>query len=307
MIYRPLDSFLEDYRTLLPSGSALEWNFRFQLAAWLDGIVYYSFLQYSQEGTCAASLVLCKELIHSIGIGSFWHFACVGPDDVAQRLPLGPRWHFLASSSTTWILVLHGYRIWSIEVIDQRFGDGWDKFRAVHQLKPEFKVIFACERKWIFHTVILDKNDFEVRFHWTSPNIHRRQLHPPRGMCNRMLVIYSVSQITIFGKLHLCYGFISYFMLALRNSCLPSLISHEGIVLKFGHLHLPIAQPRLAFEVRLEEAFREFDLEEMVIRMGDRVWKVPINNLQLDVHMFDHLVDSSAFARLMKSLWSCKS
>ncbi|KAI8543778.1 hypothetical protein RHMOL_Rhmol08G0244800 [Rhododendron molle] len=128
MTYRPYDSFLEDYRAVLPSARVLEWNFRFQLAKWLDGILYYSFLQYSEE--------------------------------------------------------------------------------------------------------------------------------------------------------------------ALRTSCLPSCISSEGTVLQFGHLHLPIVQLRLDFEVRLKEAFQEFDLEEMVIKMGHRVWNVPINDLQLDAEVFDEFLDA---------------
>ncbi|KAG5517512.1 hypothetical protein RHGRI_038045 [Rhododendron griersonianum] len=177
MTYRPFDSFLEDYRTLLPSSSALEWNFTFQLAAWLDGIVYYSFLRYGEEG-----------------IGSCWHFSSVSPGDVAQRLPLGLRRHFLPSGPPTWILVLHGYRIWPIEIINQRFGDGWDKFRAVHQLKADFKV-----------------------------------------------------RICIVG---------SFILLG-------------------------------EFEARLREAFNEFDLEEMVIKMGGYVWNIPISDLQLDVQAFD--------------------
>lgn len=62
MRYRPFDSFLQDYRAVLPSGRAVEWNFRFQLASWLDGIVYYSFLRYSEEGAFPIPLVLWKEL-----------------------------------------------------------------------------------------------------------------------------------------------------------------------------------------------------------------------------------------------------
>ncbi|KAI8551265.1 hypothetical protein RHMOL_Rhmol06G0172100 [Rhododendron molle] len=237
MRYMPVDSFVADYRALLPSGSTLEWNFRFQLAAWLDGIVYYSFLHYSEEG-----------------VGNCWHFLPISLDGVAQRLPVGLRRQFLPSAGVTWILVVHGYRIWAVDVIDQRFGGGWDEFGAVHELRPGFKVIFACERKWIFHTIILDQNDREVRFHWSGVNMHRRQLHAPH---------------------------------ALRTSCLPSLVSHEGTVLKFGYLHLPVVQPRLEFEAHLREAFREFDLEEMVIRMGDCVWNVTINDMRLDVQMFD--------------------
>ncbi|KAI8567651.1 hypothetical protein RHMOL_Rhmol02G0138500 [Rhododendron molle] len=72
---------------------------------------------------------------------------------------------------------------------------------------------------------------------------------------------------------------------------MPSSVSHGGIVLKFGYLHLSIVQPRcLEFEVRLKEAFCEFDLEKMVIKMGDCVWNVPINDLQLDVQIFDQFL-----------------
>lgn len=144
---------------------------------------------------------------------------------------------------------MHGYRIWPVEVIDQRFGDGWDKFRSVHQLKPGFKVIFACERKWIFHTVILDENDQEVRFHLSGPNMHCQQLHPPLGRCAAMLVVCSLLsgksllKVGLFSNLRLCYGSICCFVLAgLRTSCLPSSISHEQTVLQFGHLHLPMVK-----------------------------------------------------------------
>ncbi|KAI8534734.1 hypothetical protein RHMOL_Rhmol10G0119700 [Rhododendron molle] len=195
--------------------------------------------------------VICAVAIPCID--SCWHFCSVSPGDVTQRLPLGLRRHFRSSGPSTWILVVHGYRFWPVEVVDERFGHGWGEFHAMHKLEPGFKVIFACEREWIFHTVILDQDDLEMRFRWSGQNMHRRELHPPH---------------------------------ALWTSCLPSCVSHEETVLKFGYLHVPIVQPRLKFEVRLKKAFQEFDLEEMVIRMGDCVWNIPINDLQLDVQMF---------------------
>ncbi|KAF7152067.1 hypothetical protein RHSIM_Rhsim01G0132200 [Rhododendron simsii] len=154
MIYRPLDSFLEDYYNLLPSATVLEWNFRFQLAAWLDGIVYYSFLQYSQEG-----------------IGSCWHFASVGPDNVPQDCngislpPVQP----------------HGFCL----CVDIGFG--------------QLKLLISVWRCYIYAMVL----------------------------------------------------FLILLLLALRTFYLPSLMSHEGTVLKFGHLHLPIVDPRLAAHRRL--------------------------------------------------------
>ncbi|KAI8530562.1 hypothetical protein RHMOL_Rhmol11G0069400 [Rhododendron molle] len=49
MAYRHFYSLLQDYHVILPLSTALEWNFRGQLAAWVDGIVYHSFLRYSEE------------------------------------------------------------------------------------------------------------------------------------------------------------------------------------------------------------------------------------------------------------------
>ncbi|XP_058195159.1 uncharacterized protein LOC131311652 [Rhododendron vialii] len=67
MTHRPFDTFLEEYHGVSPSTCTLEWNFKFQLAAWLDGIVYYSFLQYSEEG-----------------VGSCWLLAHASPVNVVQ-------------------------------------------------------------------------------------------------------------------------------------------------------------------------------------------------------------------------------
>lgn len=251
MTYRPFDSFLQDYRTVLPSSRALEWNFRFQLATWLDGIVYYSFLQYSEEGACASYFVLSKELsdlrcidfavlcckfflifiyschwfvrycytfrIGCVGVGSCWRFTCVHPAGVAQVLSL--RSLYQMSFIRFCCLICHTLGI----------------------------ICSDYHRGWIFHTVILDENDQEVRFHLSGPNMHCQQLHPPLGRCAAMLVVCSLLsgksllKVGLFSNLRLCYGSICCFVLAgLHTSCLPSSISHEQTVLQFGHLHLPM-------------------------------------------------------------------
>ncbi|KAF7130084.1 hypothetical protein RHSIM_Rhsim10G0016200 [Rhododendron simsii] len=40
------------------------------------------------------------------------------------------------------------------------------------------------------------------------------------------------------------------------------------------------------FELQLKEVLRVYDLGEMVIRMGNRAWAVPINDLHLDAQRF---------------------
>ncbi|KAF7141272.1 hypothetical protein RHSIM_Rhsim06G0089700 [Rhododendron simsii] len=66
----------------------------------------------------------------------------------------------------------------------------------------------------------------------------------------------------------------------LHTSCLPSAISDQHSVLKFGHLYLPALQLRSEcsppeFELRLKQTFRIFLLEEMVIKIADHTWNVP--------------------------------
>ncbi|KAG5524323.1 hypothetical protein RHGRI_031108 [Rhododendron griersonianum] len=75
--YKPFDGFLQEYHNILPLSTALEWNFRCQLAAWLDGIIYHSFLWYNEQGTatpypiamvleyvfCSVSHTMCGALL----------------------------------------------------------------------------------------------------------------------------------------------------------------------------------------------------------------------------------------------------
>ncbi|KAG5561983.1 hypothetical protein RHGRI_004875 [Rhododendron griersonianum] len=42
--------FVQDYRNILPLGHVLMWNYSFQLNAWLDDIVYHSFVRYNNKG-----------------------------------------------------------------------------------------------------------------------------------------------------------------------------------------------------------------------------------------------------------------
>ncbi|KAG5521593.1 hypothetical protein RHGRI_033973 [Rhododendron griersonianum] len=46
----------------------------------------------------------------------------------------------------------------------------------------------------------------------------------------------------------------------------------------------------LEFELRLKQVFYIYDIEEMVIRMADRVWTVPIDDLRLDAQIFSNFV-----------------
>ncbi|KAG5531870.1 hypothetical protein RHGRI_026471 [Rhododendron griersonianum] len=176
----------------------------------IDGIIYHSFLWYSEEG-----------------VDHCWSLSYVDPLDVPQ-------------------------------VVGRRFGNGWSTFRKLHGLKTEYKFVLAVERKWIFHGVFLNQNDREMVFDWTGPNLQWRDLHPPlRNLC---------------------------------TSCSHSVVSAAQSVLKFGHLHLLGRQLRHEFELRRKEVFWVYDREEMVIRMGNRAWAVPIDDLHLDAQRFAHFI-----------------
>ncbi|XP_058225519.1 uncharacterized protein LOC131334497 [Rhododendron vialii] len=48
------------------------------------------------------------------------------------------------------------------------------------------------------------------------------------------------------------------------------------------------------FETRLEQAFEVLGLEQMMIRMANRSWTIPIENLYLNVEAFNQFVDASS-------------
>lgn len=140
----------------MPLSTALEWNFRCQLATWLDSIIiiYHSFLRYSEQG-----------------VDHCWSLSPVDSVDVPQRLPQGIRRYFPYNGPPTWVLLKHGCRAWPVEIVGRQFCNGWSTFRELHGLKGGFKFILTAERRWIFDTVILDENEGEMVFDWIGPNL----------------------------------------------------------------------------------------------------------------------------------------
>ncbi|KAG5528450.1 hypothetical protein RHGRI_029210 [Rhododendron griersonianum] len=176
LVYQRFGDFVQDYRNSLPLGHVLMWNYSYQLNAWLDDIVYHSFVRCSNEV----------------------------PGDT-ERLPCLLREYFDANGSSTWILLRHGSRAWPVEVVNHEFHEGWDSFREAHKLEVEYKLILACERKWIFKTIMFDRHDRELVFAWSGPNGYWRDLHPPAGECT-----YIFNYVACFV------------MVGLRGACLPS-------------------------------------------------------------------------------------
>ncbi|KAG5565708.1 hypothetical protein RHGRI_001578 [Rhododendron griersonianum] len=134
--YTAFGVFLDEYHEILPLGGIVQWRFSSMFAQWLDGLLYHSFL-------------LCSEK----GVGNAWHLNYVVPASSAQKLPNGLCAYFPANGESTWIVLRHGFRAWPVEVINFEFGEGWDNFRDIHALRPEFKLVMSCELN--LHTACL--------------------------------------------------------------------------------------------------------------------------------------------------------
>ncbi|KAG5540522.1 hypothetical protein RHGRI_020663 [Rhododendron griersonianum] len=189
-----------------------------------------------------------------LGVRNAWYLNYVAPIGSSQKLPIALRKYFPGNGASTWIILRHGFRAWPVEVVNFEFHEGWDAFREVHHLNTEFKVTMSYERKWIFHTALFDENDCELVFKWSAPNLQWQDFHPPPAN--------------------------------LRTTCLTSLVAKHQTMLKFGFWCLPGQELHLECEARLNEVFEVFDLEDMVIHMGNRAWEVAIQNLKLDVDEF---------------------
>ncbi|KAF7129346.1 hypothetical protein RHSIM_Rhsim10G0059000 [Rhododendron simsii] len=232
--YTALGAFVDEYHEILPLGGVVRWRFRSIFGQWLDGLLYHSFLLCSEEG-----------------VNNAWHLNYVVPAETAKW----PSCLLPADGTSTWIVLRHGFRAWPVEIINFEFCEGWDTFCKVHALHVEFKVIMSCERKWIFHTAIIDQNDRELVFQWSGPNPQWREFHAPP--------------------------------VNLRTACLPSAVAKQQTMLKFGFWYLPGQMLRVECEALLNEVFHVFDLEDMVIHMADRTWEIKIQDLKLDVAEFE--------------------
>ncbi|KAI8572240.1 hypothetical protein RHMOL_Rhmol01G0182500 [Rhododendron molle] len=118
-----------------------------------------------------------------------------------QSLPHLLLQYLHADGSTTWILLRHGSRVWPVEVINHRFGDGWDTFRSVHGLGVDYRIILAWEHKWIFHSIMFDRQDRELVFDWSGLNGYWQDIHPPSGYIFVTMLVNREVRIVMFDSI----------------------------------------------------------------------------------------------------------
>ncbi|XP_058198693.1 uncharacterized protein LOC131314204 [Rhododendron vialii] len=195
-----------------------------------------------------------RKLLTSVGISRIFLFP------LSLRLPRSLCQYFRADGSGTWVILRHGLKAWSVQVVNQEFRNGWDDFREAHGLKADHKIVFGCERKWVFHTIMFDADGRELVFDWSGPNGHWQDLPPLAG--------------------------------GVRTACLPSTLTPHNAVVKFVYFNVYGPELRTGIETRLRYVFRMLALEQMVVKMADRTWIIPIQDLRLNVDAFNQLAAS---------------
>ncbi|KAI8568727.1 hypothetical protein RHMOL_Rhmol02G0223300 [Rhododendron molle] len=136
-----------------------------------------------------------------VTVDQCWYLKNLSMPGVAERLPRALQWYFPADGSSTWILLRHGKKAWPVEIVGHEFCKKWDEFHQAHQLEVDRRIVFSCERKWIFHVTMFDKDGCELVFDWSGPASRWQDLPPPSGN--------------------------------LRTACLPSVLVDSHAVMRF--------------------------------------------------------------------------
>ncbi|KAG5528488.1 hypothetical protein RHGRI_029246 [Rhododendron griersonianum] len=92
-----------------------------------------------------------------------------------ERLPRALHQHFPTDRSSTWVLLRYGSKAWPVETVNHEFHKGWDDFRKANELEVNHKLTLACERKWIFHTIMFDRRGWELYLEFFSSGFKRKE------------------------------------------------------------------------------------------------------------------------------------
>ncbi|KAF7126766.1 hypothetical protein RHSIM_Rhsim11G0033100 [Rhododendron simsii] len=197
-IYVACGDFREKYGYIFPVGPIEIWNSKEAMLAWADKMIWFSFLirSHENEGACWFS--------KDISTGS-WH-----------DYTFLPNWDERfgnSSQSFVWVLLKNRGRIWPVHIVHNQFGEGWADFWDSHKLRRGFKLVFGCERSWIFDVVVLKTNLEPMYYGWSTTTHDELQ--------ESSLMPYVADD----------FGTPSY----LRTSCLPSIMLTKDNMMQFGY------------------------------------------------------------------------
>ncbi|XP_058212781.1 uncharacterized protein LOC131324717 [Rhododendron vialii] len=161
-----------------------------------------------------------------------------------------------SSKSSLWILLRNRGKIWPVHVTHNQFGEGWADFWDDHKLRRGFKLVFGCERSWIFDVIVLMTNLEPLYYSWstTTQEFQESSLMP--------FVIDDLGT-----QRHL------------RTSCFPSMMSIKDNIMQFGY---DCASGKCIYKVfgkRFRDFFHDAGVNEIFLHMRNKWWAVPgINN-----------------------------
>ncbi|KAH7863857.1 hypothetical protein Vadar_022783 [Vaccinium darrowii] len=166
LYFRASSTFVAYYRGILPLGNVFRWDFRKDVVAWLNSVVYHSFVRYSEQH-----------------VGRCWFVLDVpGPEFTGPtRIPSGLAHVFQGQGVGKWILLKHGNKTWSVFVCDNELTCGWEEFCDAHDLRVNYKVVIGCERRWVFEVFVLDDTNISVVYPWSRADHGWQALLPLPG------------------------------------------------------------------------------------------------------------------------------
>lgn len=97
---------------------------------------------------------------------------------LTQCIPPGFCPFFEGAGKEVWELLKHGSRAWAVRVVDNQLCDLWCRFKRQHKLRFDHKIIWGCERKWIFEIIILDSNGCQQFYNWSNVNQSWTKFNP---------------------------------------------------------------------------------------------------------------------------------
>lgn len=241
LIYSRDYNFVTAYSEVLPLGDIDEWHRNGDFVKWIESVMYYSFLHCS-----------------TAGVPRCWFLERLSSLHAPQELPLGLQPFFPQENVSTWIVIRHGNRVWPILVVGRlMFNNTWDEFCDFHGLKIGYRVVFACERRWVFNTFLFNENGEQMTYNWTDPADAFQQLYP------------------VPDNLH--------------TACLPSVFEHDASLTKFLCEYTTDDALQQAFTRYLNSYIEELNVEALVFKAANKTWTIPLmNDRQLNVVAFSN-------------------
>ncbi|KAI8532144.1 hypothetical protein RHMOL_Rhmol11G0190600 [Rhododendron molle] len=244
-VYRMSSKFREKYGYFFPIGSIKRWNSPEAMLTWANKMIWFSFLARSNKNQ-----------------GRCWFTKDILTDNW-RGYTFFPNWdeRFGNSSiSSIWILLKNRGKVWPVHVIHNQLGDGWPEFWDSHKLRSGFKVVFGCERSWIFDVVVLMHNLEPLHNYEWSTTAHELQ--------ESSLMPYVVE---VFGTPR-----------DIRTSCFPSAMSIKDMLCNLD---------TIVFGKYLRNLFHDAGVDEIFVHMRNRWWSIPRINNRVDRSSLDLLLN----------------